>query len=261
MKMRIPILSLWVFTASLSGGLTASTQEPAPPAAAKPADSKSNAEKLGALLQEAYSLQTRKRYIDSLAKLAEAETLSPDNAEIYNLRGSIFLGVQLRDIEKARADFKKAMDLSPGAVPPLFNMAELEFVSGNFAEAEKGFRALVDKFDRLPQSMRHLLRFKIIVSMAKQSKLAEAEEELKTNFTFMDDTPAYYFARAVLALEAKREKEGNEWLTKGQIIFKKPDTAAYVDSLMETRYIHSIDIPDAESADSAPVKAAPTSAP
>lgn len=213
--------------------------------------------KATALLQEAYGLQTRKRYVDALTKIAEAEGLTPDNPEVYNLRGSIYLGAQMRDVAKARADFQKAQQLSPDSLPPRFNLAEADFVDGKFAEAEAAFRALTEKFDRLPQSMRHLLQFKILVSLVKQKKIAEAEAAMKEHFSFMDDTPAYYFAKAVIALEQKQDRVGNEWLAKAQIIFKKPDNAAYLDALMETHYIHTIDIPNgAENAD-APIQAKP----
>ena len=163
------------------------------------------------------------------------------------MRGSIYLAAQLRDFDKARADFNKAKELAPDAVPPLFNLAELEFVAGNFSEAEKGFQDLTSKFDRMPVSMRHLLKFKIFICKVKQGQRSAAESYLKDNFTFMDDTPAYYFAKAVLAMEDKKDRVSNEWLAKAQIIFKKPDTAAFLDSLLEAHYIHSVDIPEADA--------------
>ena len=47
----------------------------------------------------------------------------------------------------------------------------------------------------MPMSMRHLVHFKILVSMAKQQKLKEGEAHLAKHFGFLDDTPAYYFAK------------------------------------------------------------------
>jgi len=70
----------------------------------------------------------------------------------------------------------------------------------------------------------------------------------------MDDTPAYYFSKAILALQAKDTKKGNEWLFKGQKIFKPPHSTAYVDSLVEARYIDELTLgkPEAESANPKP---------
>jgi Flp pilus assembly protein TadD len=103
---------------------------------APPAPTDGGKKQVPELLGEAYNLQTRKRFVDALTKLGEAEALDPKNPEVYNLRGSIYLGAQVRDVKLARADFTKAKELSPDQVPPLFNLAETEFVSGDFAAAE-----------------------------------------------------------------------------------------------------------------------------
>jgi len=232
---RFPFIFLAALLAVPSLGLAQPTTAPATDDGVK--------KQVTELLGEAYNLQTRKRFVDALSKLSEAEALDPKNPEVYNLRGSIYLGAQIRDIALARADFKKAKELSPDQVPPFFNLAETDFVAGDFAAAEAAFTALIEKFPRMPMSMRHLVHFKILVSMAKQQKLKEGEAYLAKHFGFLDDTPAYYFAKGVLAIENKRTAEGNEWMAKAQIIFKKPDNAPYLDSLMESQYIHSIDIP------------------
>ena len=65
---------------------------------------------------------------------------------------------------------------------------------------------------------------------------------MKDHFTFMDDTPAYYFSKAVAALQQKDEKTGNAWLTKAQVIFTKADTNAYLDTLMEGHYLDSLSV-------------------
>lgn len=236
---------------SMTFCLEAQTQSPAPEKnVSSPADA--NARKAAELLQEAYRLQNGKRYLDALTKIAEAEALAPSNPEVYNLRGSIYLSAQMRDIEKARIEFKKCHELQPEALPPRFNLAELEFVAGSFSEAERAFRGLLQKFDQLPQAMRHMVQFKILVCLVKQKKLAEAESELKANFDFLDETPAYYFSQGVLALAKGEERKGNEWLAKAQIIYKKPENLPYLDSLMETGYIHSVDLPAASNPEAKP---------
>lgn len=244
-------LRAWLLALIFSGAaLHLPGQTPAPAGeqqASAPAVSDPDAQKAAELLRDAYGLQNRKRYLDALTKIDEAEKLAPGNPEVYNLRGSIYLSAQMRDVEKARVEFTKSRDLKPDALPPQFNLAELEFVSGRFMEAERAFRALLQKYDQLPQSMRHMILFKVIVSLVKQKKLAEAESELKANFDFLDETPAFYFSKGVLALAAGKDREGNEWLAKAQIIYKKPENLPYLDSLMESGYIHSVDLPAASN--------------
>ena len=192
------------------------------------------------LISEAASLQSRKRYIDALAKLDEAEKIDPKRADIYNVRGAIYITAQLRDAARARAEFTKARELLPNVMPPVFNLAEVDFVMHDWAVAEKAFRELLVQFPKLPAAARHLVQFKQLVCLVKQDKIAEAQKLLDDHFTFMDDTPAYYFSKAVLALQQKEEKKGNEWLLKGQVIFKPPHSTAYLDTLMEARFIDEL---------------------
>jgi tetratricopeptide (TPR) repeat protein len=209
---------------------------------AVPAQAQSTPDQINSLLTEAQSLQGRKRFLDAFAKLDEAEKIDPKRGEIYNIRGAIYLAAQVRDVDKARAEFTKARALHPDAMPPQFNLAETDFVSAKWPDAEKSFGALLTTFPKLPSNVRHLVIFKVLVSQVKQDKLDEAEKTLADNFTFMDDTPAYYFAKAVIALQRKDERSGNDWLTKAQIIFKQRETSSYLDSMMESHYIDSLSV-------------------
>ena len=199
-----------------------------------------SAEKFDALLLEIQTLQMRKRYLDALTKLEEADKLEPGKAQIHNIRGSIYLSSQMRDLTKARAEFKKAQEIEPEAMPSRFNLAEADYIQGKFAAGARGFADLLVKFPKIPTSLRHMVIFKQIVCQVKQGRLSEATKLMNDSFTFMDDTPAYYFCKAVIALQAKDEKTGNEWLAKAQRIFKKHETSAYLDTLIEGHYIVSI---------------------
>lgn len=218
---------------ALNSALLTAQTSPAP---------KTPEEKFDALIQEVQTLQMRKRFMDALEKLDEAEKLQPDKAQVHNLRGAIYLSSQMRNFEKARAEFLRAQEIEPEAMPPRFNLAEEDYVQGHFAESEKAFAEVLAKFPKIPANVRHMVIFKQIVCMAKQDKMEEAAKLMNDNFTFMDDTPAYYFCKAVLALQKKDEKTGNGWLTKAQLIFKKTDTSAYLDTLIEGHYIDSIGV-------------------
>lgn len=205
-----------------------------------PAQADKTEQKVVDLLVEAQSLQGRKRYVDALAKLQEAESLAPARPEIYNVRGAIYLAAPTRDLDKAREQFTKARALNSAEMPPYFNLGEVDFVGGRWPECEQAFSEVLAKFPKLPASVRHLVLFKVLVAKVKQNKLDEAEKLLADSFTFMDDTPAYYFSKAVIAFQKKDDKTANDWLAKGQIIFKGEPSSAYLDSLMEAHYIDSL---------------------
>jgi Flp pilus assembly protein TadD len=199
------------------------------------------------LLSEAQNLQGRHRYFDALAKLDEAQKLDPNDANIPNVRGAIYLVPALRRYDEAKTEFEKALELQKGALAPQFNLAELQFVQHKFPEAEAAFSKLLEEFPKLPLAVRHLVNFKLLISLVKQEKLDAAEKVMKDNFTFMDDTPAYYYSKAALAFQRKNEAEAQEWLIKAGVIFKQAETSAYVDSLMEARWVPNIALPVEET--------------
>ncbi len=232
--MRVGGIALLALFCSLT--CTAQTPEAAP---SKPAEDQA---KFTALIQEVQVLQARKRYTDAFAKLDEAEKLRPTSPDVFNIRGSMLLSSQLRDADKAREQFRKARELDPTLMPPHFNLSEVDFVVGSFADAEKGFTKVLTDYPKLPLAVRHFITFKVVVCQIKQDKFEAAEKLAKDSFSFMDDTPAYYFSKAVIELQKKNEKVGNEWLAKAQVIFKPADNASYLDSLMEAHYIDTMGI-------------------
>ncbi len=195
------------------------------------------------LLGEAQDLQARHRYFDALAKLDEAEKLDPKDPNIPNIRGAIYLVPAVRDFEKAKVEFEKALALQPEALAPQFNLGELLFVKHDFAKAEAAFAALIKTYPKVQMQVRHLIAFKLLICQARQDKIDVANTTLKDNFTFMDDTPAYYFSKAALAYQSKKEGEAKEWLEKANIIFKTGENAPYLDSLMEVRWVPNILLP------------------
>ena len=195
------------------------------------------------LLAEAQDLQGRHRYFDALAKLDEAEKLTPKDPNIFNIRGAIYLVPAVRDFDKAQEQFQKANALEPTALAPKFNLSELLFVKHSFAEAEAAFAAVLKEYTKLQMPVRHLVAFKILMSQAEQGKIDEANKTLKAHFTFMDDTPAYYFSKAAIDFVQKKDDQAKEWIEKATAIFKTGENAPYLDSLMETRHIPNIMIP------------------
>lgn len=213
---------------------------PEPEAQEQPALARSSNPQVQKLLAEVQNLQSRHRYFDALAKLDEAEKLDAKDPNIPNVRGAIYLVPALRRFDEARVEFEKALAMDKGALAPKFNLAELAYVEQKFAEAETAFAAIANEYPRMPLQVRHLVVFKLFVSKVKQDKIPEAEALLKENFSFMDDTPAYYFAKAAMAFQRKNEAEAQDWMTRAGVIFKPGETAAYVDSLMEARWLPNL---------------------
>lgn len=197
-------------------------------------------------LQETQQLHQEHRYAEALTKLDEIEAANPNLADVYNIRGSIYLTPGLRDFDLAQKYFQKAESLQPGSLAPRFNMSELLFVKHEWASAAASFQKVLEDYPKLRFQVRHLTLFKLLVCQVKLGKLDEAEKILSSNFTFMDDTPAYYFGHAAIAFGKKEDSKAKEWLSRASGIYKPDVNTAYLDTLMEARWVPNISLPPVE---------------
>lgn len=220
----------------LAGGCLAQAQTPGP------ANSGLDP-RVVALVEEARKLQSRQDSYGALKKLDEADAIFPGSPLIANVRGSIYTSAPLRDFVKARECFEAAEKLAPNAFEAKFNKTELLYVDGKYAEAEAAFAKLTADFPKLREDVRHLIQFKIIVCQLKQGKTAEAEKS-STTFTFMDDTPAYYFTKAAFAFQKSDTDGAKKWVDKTAKIFKPQEAAVYLDTLMEAHWLNSLTVED-----------------
>jgi tetratricopeptide (TPR) repeat protein len=228
----------------LTLGLTATLAQEASKAAA-PAPLSDEVKKL---LLEARDLRVQQRYTDALDKLDAAEKLNPNAADIYALRGDIYLAPRRRDFDLALPQFEKAAQLIPDSPLPKFNLAEFYFVKHEFDTALKAFTKLTTDFPKLPMAIRHLVHFKRALCELKLGHRSAADQIIADNFTFMDDTPAYYFCKAAIAFDTGDTDKGNEWIKRGVAVFKAQKCEPYYDGFKELRWVPDLDFgtpPDA----------------
>ncbi|MES2594975.1 MAG: tetratricopeptide repeat protein [Verrucomicrobiota bacterium] len=195
-------------------------------------------------MQEIQELQVKRRYVEAMNLLDEIEAKYPDRPELLNIRGSLYLTPALRDFAKADEMFDKALKLAPNEFPLLFNKAEVLFVKHDWAAAAKAFQKLLDDHPKLPLVYRHMVLFKRLICEVKQDQLPTAEKSLADNFTFMDDSPAYYYSKAAIAFHKKEEPAAQDWVKRAAGIFKPAENSAYVDCLMEARWMPNIGLPE-----------------
>ena len=228
--------------------LLAAAQDTPPPAASPAAAelgdaqlSEADQQKLVKIFQDVQEMRKQNRFTDAIAKLDEAEKISPKNGLIFTMRGDIHLAPRRRDFDLAKEQFLKAKELDPQNAGPAFNLAELEFARHDFPNAAAAFRKLVADFPKLPQVIRHLAISRIVICEARQKKFDEAEKLIKEHFTFMDDTPAYYMSNAAISFSKKDEKMAQEWMLRATSIFKEHQIGPYIDAFKEMRWLPDVD--------------------
>ena len=199
-----------------------------------------------AKLMEAQDLKNAGKFTDALEKLDEVEALAPDTPHLPNLRGTIYLAPQLRDLDKAEELFTRAIELNPGDYIPRFHLAEVSYVRHDWQAARAAFQKLLDDYPKTPMAIRHMVVFKRLVCEVKLDRFDEAEKTLKEHFTFMDDTAAYYYGHVAIAFGRRDEAKAKEWIGRAEGIFKKEDRSTYEDTLMEARWLPNIGLPPLE---------------
>jgi tetratricopeptide (TPR) repeat protein len=236
-------LKLWVVLGGLlSSALVVAQNAPSP----VPPSAPRAPEVLTGKLAEVQALQASEKLVDALLILDELERDYPNVADIYNVRGSILLSPSMRDFEGAEKAFVRAAGLQVGALAPLFNLAEVQFVKHEWQAALDRLEAILTDFEKVPMQVRHLILFKKAICLVKLKRVEAAEALIKEHFTFMDDTPAYYFAKAAVAFQ-KEDKEAQDWLNKAVTIFGEKNCLAYIDCLMEARWVPNVKLPPVPS--------------
>ena len=82
----------------------------------------------GELLMRASTLFNQKRIFEALNAAYDAQAVFDENPAALNLLGACY--VEFRDFAKARELFNEALGLSPANTSVLFNLAEMDFVTG-----------------------------------------------------------------------------------------------------------------------------------
>lgn len=183
------------------------------------------------------------RMQEALALLFDtAELIGKDYFLVENMRGAVY--TKMRDFAHAREHFQKAIDLTTNlpeeGFHPRFNLAEVEFVEGNYEKAIERFSKLLELDIEAAKSTRRLMEFKIMLSRLKLGQRAEAEEAAAKFDPLDNDSPAYYFAQAALCYDKDDREEGDGWLLSARRIYPQPLNDVYKDSLVEAGWIQTL---------------------
>ncbi|MGL1834742.1 XrtA/PEP-CTERM system TPR-repeat protein PrsT [Rhodocyclaceae bacterium SMB388] len=84
----------------------------------------------------------RNREFDKAAEaLEELERKEPDNPQTHNLKGGLMIARQ--EIDGARLAFERALELDPGFVTALINLARLDLAQGRSDDAKQRFEGMI----------------------------------------------------------------------------------------------------------------------
>ena len=190
-------------------------------------------------LAEAQRLFAQKRVFESINVANEAAAIFKNQTDLQVLLGAC--QVEFRNFDKAMEHFKEADKLTPGATNILFNIAELNFVTKDWAASEKNFEKVLSLTSKSTISsdfqLARLAEFKLLLSKLKLGKKDEAVK-LSKKYDYLDDSPYPYFAEAAILFSEDREIEAEGAMARGARIFSNSDLiSSWRDTMMEFGYI------------------------
>ncbi|MFQ3578283.1 MAG: tetratricopeptide repeat protein [Verrucomicrobiia bacterium] len=166
--------------------------------------------------------------------LNKAMAVAGDDERVLSLHGALL--TYERNFDEARAVYLKLLQKQPDNFAPMWNLAEIDFLEGNYASSRQRFQKLQE--DR-PRD--EFLIYKITLTYLFENKLEQAQQELD-KIPFPSDTAAYYWGRGAIQLHLGNKAEGMRWLNEAGQIFRLQQTLLFADSLIEKGMITRADV-------------------
>jgi tetratricopeptide (TPR) repeat protein len=128
-----------------------------------------------------------------------------------NILGAI--EIEQRNFEEGRKLCLAALNKDPRFFPARFNIAEIPFVQGKYAEARATFLKLQED-----EPDDDLLKFRIFLTYLLEKNEVEARRQLD-NIPLINDSPISFYANAAWEFAHGEEKKGKDWIASGARTF------------------------------------------
>ena len=186
-------------------------------------------------LTEAGRVFQQKRTIEANKELDKAEAIFKDSAQVHNLRGSCC--VEMSNFDKALDQFRMADELAKDNPNIGFNIGEVYFVTREWQKCVDQLEKVLKELPAESISLGCLIEFKIMLCKMKLGKMDEAKA-IAGKHDEMEDSPFYYYVKAVFAYEKNDVPKAEEWLQMAGRVFQDPNsTMPWTDTLVEYGYI------------------------
>lgn len=164
-------------------------------------------------------IEQAEKFVDAAAK---ADSKRP---EIPNLRGAIF--IRQKRYQDAAEQFSQALVLDPKFYPAKLNLAAVKFLEGDYTEATKEYEALKEVD---PDS--ELVDFQLVLCTLLSGEPSKASGMVDL-MKFPGKTPAYYYARAAIALKKGEKTAAQKYFENAKKYYSEEQCRYFAQSLKE----------------------------
>ncbi|MFT5906309.1 MAG: tetratricopeptide (TPR) repeat protein [Cryomorphaceae bacterium] len=205
------------------------------------------------LRANAHRYFSNKRTFETLMAVHQMRHIFEGDPIAYNLMGAVY--VEFRDFDKAREIFSKAVDMAGEDPKILFNLAELEFCDNQWVSSINHFESLLKKIETQSDTdFSRLVEFKILLCKLALSKANNKDvtddkkneyfaqaKQLANKYTYLLDSPYYYYANAALAFYEDDKATASNWIITAKKVFSNNPNlvTSWDDTMVEFGYIEA----------------------
>ena len=157
----------------------------------------------------------------TLALVDKAEAMYQPTAMTVNVRAAI--AIEDKKFDAGKEYCLKALQLDPKFFPALFNLAEIPFMQGKYAEARLAYEKLLDD-----ESSADLIKFRLYLTYLLE-KNDEVAKQLLEKIPLLNDSPIYFYGYAAWEFAHGDEKKAQSYLNSAETVFPKAKLSNFLD--------------------------------
>jgi tetratricopeptide (TPR) repeat protein len=186
------------------------------------------------LLAEAMKRFQARDFKGAVDYVERADEVLPPTAWSLNVRGAI--AIEQRDFDRGLKFCSDALKLDPNFYPAKFNICEIPFLQGRYAEARGLWMKLFAEV-RPGDSAAELVIYRIYLTYLLEKDFVQAKDWMD-KIPFPSQTPAYQYAHAAW----ERQKTGDlakwdDWIRSATYIWPEGKRSEFVDVLIQLGWL------------------------
>ncbi len=162
-----------------------------------------------------------------------ADQVLPPTVWSLNVRGAI--AIEQRDFDLGYKFCSDALKLEPGFFPARFNICEIPFLQGKYAEA-RGLWLKVFAAVRPGEPTAELVTYRIFLTYLLENDFDHASEWME-KIPFPSQTPAYQYAHAAWARQKGDLAKWDDWIRSAAYVWPEAKRSEYTDVLFQLGWL------------------------
>jgi tetratricopeptide (TPR) repeat protein len=216
--------------------------------AKSPSDISTYPKRYIALLGQAISSFHVRDFRGAIATLDKADEIMPATPWSLNTRGAI--DIEQKNWAEGARNCMDALRIDPNFYPAKFNLCEIPFYQGKYAEARAMWERLLSQ-----QPKDELLMYRIFFTYLLEGDIINTDAWLK-RIPFPSETPAYQYAHLAFFMYQQKEAEKindrnrakqaaekvEEWTKSAEFIWPEQKRANFIDVFIQLGWMKRTDL-------------------